>query len=120
MSYLEIFLLILRRHNLKWCKGCNARRGHKRGFVLLKDRTTIHYDSKIATRSTLFGGLHEIGHCVNDERGLRSFECEIGAENFAKSIFKEFGVAIPRERVAAGVDYIKRKKQHGDNIRRSK
>ena len=114
----EIFEEELKKNNLSWCTGeCNLRGGHKRGFVLRKDKTTVHYDSKIATRSTLHGGLHEIGHCLNNESGLRTFEKEANAEKFANDRMKEYGISVPRKTRALGKDYIKRRKQWGDNIR---
>ena len=120
-TYKEIFEEELKIHNLNWCQGgCGASLGHKRGFVLFKDRTTVHYDSKIATRSTLHGGLHEIGHCINDEIGLRSFEREARAEEFATNRMRELGISVPRKTVALGRAYVGRKKRHGDNIKKSK
>ena len=115
---IEIFENELKKHNLNWCKGECGEKGHKRGFVLHKDKTTVHYDSKIKTRSTLHGALHEIGHCINNEKGLKSWEREANAEKFANEKFKEFGISVPRKRKALGVWYVKQKKRHGDNIRR--
>lgn len=120
MNFKEIFEQELKKYNLNWCRGCNAGRGHKRGFVLKNDRTTVHYDREIATRATLHGGFHEIGHCVNNETGLRSFECEANAEAFANNKFKELGISVPRKTKALGKDYIRRKKRHGDNIKRGR
>ncbi len=119
-TYKELLGEVLKKHNLNWCKGCNASLGHKRGFVLNKDKTTIHLDSKIANRSTFHRALHEVGHCVNNESGLRSFECESGAEKFANDTMKEYGISIPRKTKASGVSYIQRKKRHGNNIKRGK
>lgn len=119
-DFLKIFEDVLKKHNLNWCKGECGILGHKRGFVLNKDRTTVHLDRAIATRATLHRALHEIGHCINNEKGLRSFECEAGAENFANKTMKEYGVSIPRKVRARGVAYVRRKKRHGENIRRSK
>lgn len=120
MKYLEIFEFELKKNNLNWCKGCNASRGHKRGFVLGVDKSTIHFDSKICTRSTLMGAFHEMGHCLNNEKGLRSFEIESNAEEYAKTKLKEYNIAVPRKRAMLGVDYIKRKKRHGNNIIRGR
>ena len=115
-NYKELFEKELKKYNLNWCLGC-AIRGHKRGFVLRKDKTTVHYDSKICTRATLHGGLHEIGHCINDESGQLRWEREAGAEKFANDKMKEFGISVPRKTKALGVSYVRRKKRHGDNIR---
>ena len=120
MEFRKIFEDELKKYNLNWCQGCDASRGHKRGFVLFKDKTTIHYDSKIATRATLHGAFHEMGHCLNNEEGLRSFEKESNAEKFANDKFKEYGISVPRKTRALGVSYVKRKKRHGDNIRRGR
>jgi len=116
-TFLEVFEEVLTAHSLNWCKGCDSGRGHKRGFVLFKDRTTVHLDRKISTRSTLHRALHEIGHCVNDEKGLKSWQCEEGAERFANETMKQYGIRIPRKVRKAGSNYVKRKKRHGDNIR---
>ena len=117
MIFKEIFEQVLAKHGLNWCKGCEASRGHKRGFVLHADKKTVHLESEIAQRKSLHRGLHEIGHCVNDERGLRSYECEAGAEAFATRTMRELGIRVPRETVQRGVDYVNRKKRHGDRIR---
>ena len=122
MNYKEMFETELKKYNLNWCKGenCTVRHGHKRGFVLRKDKSTVHYDSKIAIRATLHGGLHEMGHCVNDETGLRTFEKVALAERFANDKMKEFGISVPRKTVALGKDYIRRRKRWGDNIRKGR
>lgn len=116
----EIFQEQLSKHGLSWCRACDASRGHKRGFVLNADKKTVHYDSEIATRKTLHGGLHEIGHCINDERGLRSYECEANAEAFATRTMRELGIRVPRDTVRRGVAYVQRKKRHGDRIREAR
>ena len=115
-TFLEMFEAELKKYNLKWCKGECGRNGHKRGFVMSDDRTTVHYDSKICTRATLQGGLHEIGHCVNDEKGLKRWEQEEQAEKFANDKMKELGVSVPRKTKLRGIDYVRRKKRHGENI----
>ena len=119
-KFKEIFEKELKKNNLNWCKGCDESRGHKRGFVLHEDKTTVHYDSKICTRATLHGGLHEIWHCIHNEKGLRSFEKEANAEKFANQKMREYGISVPRKTRALGISYVKRKKRHGDNIRRSR
>ena len=57
-----------------------------------------------------------MGHCLEKETGLRRFEEEERAENFAKDKFKELGIAIPRKRAMLGARYVARKKRHGNNI----
>lgn len=116
-TFREIFEQELKKHNLNWCKDCDASRGHKRGFVFDKDKTTVHLDSQICTRATLHRGLHEIGHCVNDEKGQLRWQQEAGAEKFANDKMKEYGISVPRKTKSRGVSYVKRKKRHGDNIR---
>lgn len=118
--FLNVLNDVLGEHGIKWCRGECGECGHKRGFVLRKDRTTIHFDSKICTRSSLHNALHEVGHCINDEKGLRSFECEAGAEKFANDTMKEYGVSVPRKSKVLGFAYIKRKKKHGDRIKRGR
>ena len=108
-TFKEIFEKELKKHNLNWCHGCDIRGGHKRGFVLTKDKTTVHLDSQICTRATLHRGLHEIGHCVNNEKGQLRWEQEAGAEKFANDKMKEFGISVPRKTRAGGVSYVKRK-----------
>jgi hypothetical protein len=116
----EIFEGQINKYCLKWCRACEIKSSHKRGFVLNKDKFTVHLDSEIATRKTLHRGLHEIGHCVNNESGLRSFERETGAEKFATDTMRELGIRVPRDTVQRGVAYVIRKKRHGDNINRGK
>lgn len=116
----EVFEGQLAKHGLNWCKGCENGRNHKRGYVANSDKKTVHLDSEIATRKTLHRGLHEIGHCVNDEKGLRSFECEARAEAFASRTMRELGIRVPRETVQRGVAYVARKKRHGDRIKQAK
>lgn len=116
----EVFEAELKLHGLNWCKGCDHSRGHKRGFVRGADKTTVHLDSAMAQRKSLHRGLHEIGHCINDETGQRSYEKESGAEAFATRRMRELGIRVPRETVQRGVAYVARKKRHGDNIKASK
>ena len=112
----EIFEKELQKHGLNWCKSCNNGRNHKRGFVAYADKKTVHLNSEIAQRKSLHRGLHEIGHCVNDETGLRTYECEANAEKFAMQTMRELGVRVPRDTVQRGIAYVARKKAHGDNI----
>jgi len=121
MNFKEVFETELKENNITWCKGECGEKGHKRGFVLFEDRTTVHLDRGIATRSTLHRALHELGHCLDEEFGKnRSFKREQIAEDFANKKMKELGIRIPRKVRASGVAYVKRKKRHGDNIKKSK
>ena len=118
MEFKEVFEKEIAKYGLKVCRGgCESSSNHKRGFVRRADRKTVHIDREFATRSTLHRGLHEIGHCINDERGLRSYECEALAEKYATDTMREYGITVPRDVVARGVAYVARKKRHGDRIK---
>ena len=119
-SYKEAFEAELAKRGLAWCRGCCARSSHKRGFVIRDDKTTVHYDSEIGTRKTLHGGLHEIGHCVNDERGMRRYQAEANAERFAGDLMRELGIPVPRQVVALGKSYVRRMKTWGNNIKKGR
>jgi hypothetical protein len=116
----ELFEAELKKHNLNWCKGECGINGHKRGFVLAHDRTTVHLSREVATRSTLHRALHEIGHCINNETGLRSYEKEAKANQYAVNKMREWGISVPRKTISRGVAYVQRKKRHGDAIRRNR
>lgn len=121
MNLLETFESELAAHGLSWCRECcTLANSHARGFVLDDDKKTVHLDSGIATRSSLHRGLHEIGHAIHDQRGMRRFEKEQQAEAWAASRMRELGIAVPRKVAAAGRFYVARMKRWGDNIRRSK
>lgn len=118
MSFRAIFEGELRRLELQWCRGCCAANSHARGFVLHEDRKTVHLDSEIATRYGLHRGLHEIAHCILDERGLRRHEKEAQANRWAKGKMREFHIPVPRQVSAAGRSYVQRMKRWGDNIKK--
>jgi len=121
MTYKEIFETELKKRGLKWCMSCDSVRSHKRGFVLFQAPDTVHYNSTIATRKILHRGLHEIAHGIYGKRaGLRSYQREAEAEQFATDTMHEYGVSVPRSTVARGRAYIARRKRHGDNIIESK
>ena len=115
MALLEIFESQLATHNIKWCRGCESYNGHKRGFATTKDRT-VHYDSKIATRGTLLGGLHEIGHIVANTPGMKRWMREASAEEWAVKTIRQFGISVPRKAHSDGRKYIARMKRWGKNI----
>lgn len=115
MSLREIFEAELFAKGLSWCRACCAANSHARGFAM--DRT-VHLDSAIATRSSLHRGLHEIAHCILDEKGLRRHQKETQANRWAEGRMRELGVAVPRKTVAAGRSYERRMKRWGDNIRK--
>jgi len=120
MEFIDIFKEVLENNKLNWCKGECGILGHKRGFVLNADKNTVHLDRTVSTRSTLYRALHEVGHCVNNENGMRRYEQEAAANLFAEKIMKEYGISVPRKTKSSGMAYVARKKRHGDNIRRSK
>jgi hypothetical protein len=120
MSLRELFEAEIAAHGLTWCRECCASGAHKRGFVLDSEPKTIHLDSEIATRSTLHRALHEVGHAVNDQRGMRRFQREAQANEWAERRMRELGVSVPRKVAAAGRAYERRMKQWGDNIRKSR
>ena len=116
MNTKEILEAELAKYNIKWCRHCDSRASHKRGFVYNSDKFTIHLDSEVVTRSTLHRALHEVGHCVNKEAGLRRYEQEALAEKFATDTMRAYGITVPRAVIARGVAYVTRKQRHGNNI----
>lgn len=119
MSLREIFERELAACGLAWCRGCCVTSSHARGFVLHEDPKTVHLDSEVATRSSLHRGLHEIAHCILDEKSLRRHEKESQANRWAEGRMRELGIPVPRKTVAAGRSYERRMKRWGDNIRRA-
>jgi len=116
-DYRALFEAELARHDVAWCRGCDLRSSHRRGFATAG---TVHYDAEIQTRSTFYGGLHEIGHVVlgHNRRGRkRRFEIEAEAERWAQKRMREFGVPVPRGEVAAGRAYVDRMRRHGNASR---
>jgi len=118
MTMREAFEAELAARGLAWCRACCAANSHARGFVLDYSPKTVHLDSEIATRSSLHRGLHEIGHAVHDQRGMRRFEKERQAEEWATERMRELGFSVPRKVAAAGRRYVARMKRWGDNIRK--
>lgn len=118
MTFREIFETELRAFNLEWCRACCATNSHGRGFVREDDRKTVHLDSEISTRNSLHRGLHEIGHAIHDQRGMRRFECEAQANRWATAEMRRWGIPVPRKTAAAGRSYERRMKRWGDNIRK--
>jgi len=109
-----LFKAELAINDVAWCRGCESRSSHRRGFAT---DDTVHYDSEVATRATLYRGLHEIAHVVLDHarqrRTLRRYEREAQAESWARYRMRELGVSVPRGEVAAGVAYVDRMKRWG-------
>jgi Zn-dependent peptidase ImmA (M78 family) len=115
----SVFEAQLLKYGVAWCRGCGITgNSHKRGFATPDDKT-VHYDREIATRKTLYGGLHEIGHVVRghgEKCRLRRFEQEREAEEFAARLIRELGISVPRSCVARGREYVERMKRWGSNI----
>jgi hypothetical protein len=117
-SLRELFEAELALHGITWCRGCESRHSHKRGFADAKTRT-VHYAREIGTRASLHGGLHEIGHVVcghGPGARPRRFEKEAEAEAWAMRRMRELGVPVSRKEQALGRAYVARMKQWGRNI----
>lgn len=112
----DMFEAELALHGLQWCRDCHES-GHKRGFVLDAQPKVVHLDSQIATRASLHRGLHEIGHLVNDQGGMRRFQKEAQAEAWAGLRMRELGISVPRKVAAKGRRYVARMKNWGDKIK---
>ena len=109
-------------NDIKLCAGCETYHSHSRGFAKVDDRT-IHYSAKCATRKTLYGFLHEVGHIVmghGKDCPLRRYEREAQAEEYARKSMKDYGFAVPRSAVALGNRYVKRMKRWGNNIKKGR
>ena len=117
-SFLELVQIELRDHNIVWCRGCKNGASHSRGYAT-PDSRTVHFSGKLATRSTLFTMLHEIGHVVKrhgKSSKLRRWEEEAEATAYARKTFRTWGITIPRKVSDAYSDYISRKERHGRRI----
>lgn len=118
----EIIKAELMAHDINLCAGCESYSSHLRGYAV-PDKRTIHYSAKGATRKTLYGFLHEIGHIVmghGKTSPLRRYEQEAQAEEYARRSLQEYGIAVPRAAVSLGNAYVRRWKQFGDKIKKSK
>jgi len=120
VSLREIFEAELAAYNLSWCRACEIGKSHSRGFVLDADKTMVHLDSEIGTRSSLYRGLHEIAHCILEEKGLRRYECEAQADRWAESKMRERGISVPRKVSGRWKAYVSRMKRWGANIRKGR
>jgi hypothetical protein len=119
MDYQDIVSAELIAHDITLCAGCGNGMSHSRGFAV-PDSRTIHYAARMATRGTLYGFLHEVGHIVRGHgkaSKLRRFEQEDEAETYARESFRAYGIAVPREKVALGNAYVRRWKRFGDRVR---
>jgi hypothetical protein len=122
MTNEEIVQAELLANNITLCAGCDNGDNHNRGWAYADERT-IHYAKKCATRRTLYGFLHEVGHIVmghGSKCGLRRFEKEAQAEEYARASLRMLGITVPRSKVASGNAYIARRKRTGDRIIRAR
>ncbi|HSL09977.1 MAG TPA: hypothetical protein VLA82_01505 [Actinomycetota bacterium] len=108
------------RHGLTWCTGgCGSRSSHRRGFATAG---TVHLAASVATRSTLYRGLHEVAHVVlghtSRRRGPR-WRLEADAEAWTRARMSELGIVPPPTTVAAGDAYVARMQRWGAAISRS-
>lgn len=115
MTYLELFQAELDSRAITWCQGCLLYNSHTRGFAT-KGTNTVHLKSEITTRKGLHRGLHEIGHLVNDEKGMKRWEKEEAANRFASTRMRELGIPVPRITAAKGGAYVRRMKRWGKSI----
>ena len=120
MTLLRTFESELDRLGITWCTGgCGYRNSHRRGFAT---PGTVHLASKIGTRRSFYGGLHEVGHIAlgHATRGAkRRWQVEAEAEAWAQRRMRELGVEVPPIEVERGQAYIARMKRWGDNISRA-
>lgn len=108
----------LTANNITLCTGCANGSSHSRGFAT-PDTRIIHFNKKMATRSSLYGFLHEVGHIVNchgKASKLHRWEEEQEAEDYARHSFKAYGIPVPRKMVAQGNAYVARMARWGRNI----
>jgi hypothetical protein len=119
-KFREFFEAELEHHGIAWCRGCDRRSSHDNGGAFAEGRT-VHYNRDIATRSTLYVGLHEIAHVVLGHTGhrhskLRAFQREAEAEQWAAKRMRELGIPVPRKQTAEAKRYVAKKKRRGDRI----
>ena len=118
IEYADIVKAELIENNISLCVGCDSRQSHNRGFAAVKERV-IHYSRKCATRSTLHGFLHEVGHIVKGHEkgcGLKRWEREQEAERYATESLRTYGISVPRKSVQLGKKYVARWKSFGKKI----
>lgn len=118
IDYADIVAAELAAHDISLCTGCENGASHSRGFAT-PDSKTIHFDKQMATRGTLYGFLHEVGHVVRGHgkaSKLRRWQEEQQAEQYARESFQAYGLPVPRKQVALGNAYVKRMARWGRNI----
>ena len=120
--FLAIVNAELAEHSIRWCTGCKRRKSHTRGFAtwqpdgLLAAPPTVHFSRKCATRATLFTMLHEMGHLLRNTKGMKRWERESSATQFAIERMKAHGVPIPRKTLKEYREYEQRMKEWGENV----
>jgi hypothetical protein len=121
MTLRQTFEAELELLGIRWCMGgCRYRNSHRRGFAT---NGTVHLASKIGTRRSLYGGLHEVGHIAlghAKRTGKRRWQVEAEAEAWAQERMHKLGIEIPAAQVEAGRAYIERMRRWGDNISRAR
>lgn len=115
MKYQEIVYAELMANDVTLCRGCGMYNSHKRGFACRKTRV-VHMDAAFATRSTLHGFLHEVGHIVNNTDDMRRFEKEAAAEEYARASLRMYGIPVSRKVVRMADAYVARFKRMGDRV----
>jgi len=115
IDFTEIVLAELMANDVTLCRECHDS-GHKRGFVLDAQPKVVHLDSQFRTRSTLHGFLHEMGHAIHDQKGMKRWEREEQAEEYARVSMRQLGISVPRKVAVRGRRYVGRMKRWGRNI----
>jgi hypothetical protein len=108
--YLDTFKKELKAKRIKWCVGCPRGISHKRGWAQ-KPSMVVHLDSAIRTISTLYRGLHEIGHLVIRDIGVPFWEVEAAANAFAESRIRKLNIRLPQKVRNRWRRYVKRVRQ---------
>jgi hypothetical protein len=120
MTLRAIFEAELARHGIAWCAGgCRHRNSHRRGFATAG---TVHLDTAIGTRRTLYRGLHEVAHVVlghTRSRRRHRWVVEAEAEDWTRTRMRALGVEPPAEAIQAGDAYVARMRRWGAAIGRA-
>lgn len=107
----------LEDRGIGWCTGgCRYRNSHRRGFAT---PDTVHLDSKIGTRRSLYRGLHEVAHIALGHArraGRRRWQLEAEAEAWTQHRLTELGIEVPAAEVERGRAYVARMRRWGDRI----
>lgn len=118
IDYAEIVEAELAANDITLCADCDRYQSHKRGFAA-PDSRIIHYDAKMATRGTLYGFLHEVGHVIKGHGKsckLRRWQKEQEAEAYARESMRAYGIPVPLKNVQAGDAYVRRFRLFGERV----